>query len=77
MLESLFNRVEGLKDCNFIEEAPTQVFSCEISEIFKNNFFYRMSPLAASGRGRLVKFVLIHINGSGGFKSTVKKIEQN
>ena len=33
MLESLFNKVAGLK------ETPTQVYSCEYYEIFKNSFF--------------------------------------
>ena len=28
------------------EENPTQVLSCEICEIFKNNFFYRTPPVA-------------------------------
>ena len=27
-----------------------QVFSCEFSEMFQNSFFYRASPVAASGR---------------------------
>ena len=36
--------------CNLIEkEAPTQVFSCEFCEIFKNTLFYRTPPAAASG----------------------------
>ena len=29
-------------------ETPTQVFSCEIYEIFKNNFFCRTPPVAGS-----------------------------
>ena len=34
---------------NFIKkETPTQVFSCEFCEIFKNNFFHRTPPVAAS-----------------------------
>ena len=42
MLESLFNKVAGLKSCIFIKkETPTQLFSCEYCEIFKNSFFYR------------------------------------
>ena len=41
MLESLFNKAAGL-------QAPTQVFSREICKIFKNNFFYRTPPVAAS-----------------------------
>ena len=36
---SLFNKVTYLKACNFIKKTPTQVFSCEIREIFKNNYF--------------------------------------
>ena len=48
VLKSLFNNVVGLQDCNFIKkEIPTQVFSCEFCEIFKNTFFYR-TPLVAS-----------------------------
>ena len=38
MFESLFNKVTLLK------ETPTQVFSCEYSEIFKNSFFHRALP---------------------------------
>ena len=39
-LESLFNKVAGLKACIFNnKETPTQVFSCEYCEIFKNSFF--------------------------------------
>ena len=35
--------------CNFIKkDTLTQVFSCEFSEIFKNNFFHRTSPVVAS-----------------------------
>ena len=40
MLESLFNKVAGLR-------APTKVFSCEICENFKNTFFYRIRPVVA------------------------------
>ena len=40
MLESLFNKVARLRARNFIEkETPTQIFSYEISEIFKNTYF--------------------------------------
>ena len=39
-MESLFNKFAGFKTCNFIKkEIPTQVFSCELGEIFKNTFF--------------------------------------
>ena len=39
MLESLFNKDAGLQACNFIKkETPTQMFSCESCEIFKNTF---------------------------------------
>ena len=37
---------------NFIKkETLAQVFSCKICEIFKNTFFYRIPPVAASGSG--------------------------
>ena len=42
MRESLFNKV-----AIYLKETPTQVFPCEICEIFKNNFFHRTSPVAA------------------------------
>ena len=38
MLESLFNKVDS-KD---IKEAPTQVFSCEYCEIFKNTYIMEL-----------------------------------
>ena len=41
VLESLFNKVAGLKVCNFIKKS-------EYCEIFKNNFFYRTPSVAAS-----------------------------
>ena len=45
MLESLFNKVaEVFKTF----ETLTQVFSCEICEIFQNTFFYRTPLMAAS-----------------------------
>ena len=31
------------------KETPTLVFSCEVCEIFKDTFFYRTPPVAASG----------------------------
>ena len=40
MLESLF--------LLYLKETPTQVFSCEYCEIFKNSFFYRTPLVAAS-----------------------------
>ena len=42
MLESLFNKVKDLKDCNFIEKGlqhTTHVLSCEYCEIFKSTYF--------------------------------------
>ena len=39
-MESLFNKVAGLKACNFIKkDTSTQLFSCEYCEIFKNTSF--------------------------------------
>ena len=36
----------------FLKETPTQVFSCEYCEFFKNNFFYRTPMVAASASAR-------------------------
>ena len=44
------NSVLRFQACNFIKkEALAQVFSYEFCEIFKNTFFYRTPPVAASG----------------------------
>ena len=49
VLESLFNKVAGLQACNvIIKETPTQVFSCEICETFKNNYFEEHLQTTAS-----------------------------
>ena len=40
MLESLSDKVAGLKACIFIEkETPTQAFFCEYCEIIENSHF--------------------------------------
>ena len=44
MLESLLNKVKGLQN----KETPTQVFSCEYCEIFKNTYFEEHLQTAAS-----------------------------
>ena len=50
VLESLSKKVAGLEARKSIKkETPSQVFSCEYCEIFKNSFFYRTSLVAASG----------------------------
>ena len=51
MLESLFNEVVDLK------ETPTQVFFCEICKIFKNIFFFRTLPVAASEQTQEISVV--------------------
>ena len=48
MLESLFNKVTGLKTCNFVKKRlPTPVFSCEYCEIRKNTYFEEHMRTAA------------------------------
>ena len=45
----VLNFLVVLKACNFIEkETPTQVFSCEYCEIFKNTFLYRTTHASVS-----------------------------
>ena len=46
------------------KETPTQEFSCEYSKIFKNTFFYRMPPVAASGN--LQKYLVSTLSGMSG-----------
>ena len=52
VLESLFNRVAGLKVCNFIKrdsDTATQVFLCEYCQIFKNIYSQENLRTTASG----------------------------
>ena len=45
VLESLLNKVIGLKACNFIKkETPTQMVSCEYQKKFEESFFYGTPP---------------------------------
>ena len=55
--QSLFlNKVAGAA-CNvIIKETLAQAFSCEFCEIFKNTFFYRTPPVAASDNLKLLLF---------------------
>ena len=46
------------------KETPTQEFSCEYGKIFKNTFFYRMPPVAASGN--LQKYLVSTLSGMSG-----------
>ena len=51
LCQSLFlHKNAGLpQTCNFFKkEALAQVFSCEFCKVFRNNFFYRTTPVAAS-----------------------------
>ena len=43
VLESLYDKV-----ALYYKKTPTQVFTCEICEIFKNTFFCRTPPVATS-----------------------------
>ena len=49
MPESLFSISFKDEACNVIEkETPRQILSCELYEMFKNMFCYRIPPVAAS-----------------------------
>ena len=41
---------QAFRPATLLKETPTQVFSCEICEIFQNTFFYKTPPVAASGK---------------------------
>ena len=44
-----FNKVADLRTCNFIfKKALAQMFSCQFSEIFKNNFLTEQVRLTVS-----------------------------
>ena len=61
LYRSLFlNKVAGL--CNFIKkETLVQVISYEICEIFKNTFFHRTPPVAASEMGQPMKILVRNV----------------
>ena len=48
MLESLLNKVAGLRFVTLLKNPPTQVFSCEICETFKNTYCHKTLTVAAS-----------------------------
>ena len=41
----------------YLKETATLVLSCEICEIFKNNFFHRRPPVAASEQTQEISVV--------------------
>ena len=43
--ESLFNKVTVLRAATLLKKTPTQVLSCEICRIFKNNYFDEICEL--------------------------------
>ena len=64
LLESLFKKVAGLQASGlqmYQKETPKQVFSCEYCK-FLTFFFYRASPVAASGENIAETNVLVLIN---------------
>ena len=45
----IFNKVTGFRSAtSFKKETLAEVLSCEFCENFKNNFFYRTTPVDAS-----------------------------
>ena len=48
MLESLFNKPSGLQVCSFIKKRLQHMFSCEICNIFKNNYFEEHMQMTTS-----------------------------
>ena len=49
-------QAEGLQ--LYLKKSPTQVFFCEVCEIFENTFFYRTPPVTASAPRWLLLFFL-------------------
>ena len=51
MFGSLFNKVGGFQASNFTKmRFQCRCFPVNITKFFKNNFFYRTPPVAASGK---------------------------
>ena len=42
-------QIIGLRPTTLLRKRLTQAFSCEFCEIYKNTFYYRTPPVAASG----------------------------
>ena len=59
MLEFLFNKVLGLRPLTLSEKTPTQVFSCEDFENFKNTYFEKHLGTTASERLRKISPLLV------------------
>ena len=66
MLESLFNKVEGLGLQLYSKETPTQMLSCKICDIFKNTYFEEHLRMSASVTYELI-LALIHIRAMFSF----------
>ena len=49
VLESLFNKVVGLKACNFIKNRLQHGCFVKFANLLRTSFFYRRPPMAASG----------------------------
>ena len=76
MLESLFNKVTVRRPCNFSKKRLQQVIFCEICEIFKNTFFYRTPPVAASEEQiaeEVQNFPCLYDKGSRATKNNIGK----
>ena len=62
----MFFKIGALKNFEGLElyykETPAQVFPCEYYEIFKNNFFYRTPPVAASVHRMLLRMFYLYRN---------------
>ena len=48
VLQSFFNKVAVLRTCNFIKEDSDTSTICEMSEMFKNNYFEEHLSMSAS-----------------------------
>ena len=60
-MESVFNKVAGLQARNYIKkDTLTQVFSCEICEIFKYTYFEELIRTTASNLNTYLNFAIKH-----------------
>ena len=50
----VFNKITDMKACIFIKKRPHHRYFCVNIKIFKNNFSYGTSPVAASENGRRI-----------------------
>ena len=74
---SFFNKAEGLKPATLLKkETPTQLFSCELCEIFRSSFFHRTPPTFCVTTTRWWRSIEVSIWKDNHLKSQISLINE-